>query len=236
MRLQICLAVIMAFCLAPTAGWAKSQKIAPQRPPTPSPIDKILEDLRAHPQKQALSPGSTFDPTGRFSDVSRDLRAANLNDFVTVVISDHSSASSSGTTTTKRKSAASASVNALAGVTRAAGPLANLVGATGNTSLDGQGLTNRTSDLTTTLTARVIAVLPNGNLIVEGNKLVQINSEKQKVTIRGIVRWNDIKPANQVSSDRMADLEVLIDGRGVVNDALRRPNFLYRMLMSLLPF
>jgi flagellar L-ring protein precursor FlgH len=114
--------------------------------------------------------------------------------------------------------------------------LANLAGATGNTQLDAQGLTNRTSDLTTTLTARVIAVLPSGNLIVEGSKLVQINSEKQKVTIRGIVRWNDINPANQVSSDRLADLEVLIDGRGVVNDAVKRPNFLYRMLMSLLPF
>src|ERR1035437_5537429 len=173
MRLPICLAVILAFCLAPAGVCAKSQKGNSHPVPTPSPIDKILEDLRAHPQKQALSPGSTYDPTGRIADVARDLRAANLNDFVTVVISDHSSASSSGTTSAKRKSATSASVTALAGVTRAAGPSADLVGATGNTSLDGQGLTNRTSDLTTTLTARVIAVLPNGNLIVEGNKLVQ---------------------------------------------------------------
>jgi flagellar L-ring protein precursor FlgH len=236
MKSTTCLAVIVTLCFLPVAGLAKSQKRNPQRPPTPSPIDSILEDLKAHPQKPALSPGSTYDPTGRLSDVSRDLRAANLNDFVTVVISDHSSASSSGTTSSKRKTQADASISALAGVTRAAGPWANLTGATGNTQLDGQGLTNRTSDLTTTLTARVIAVLPNGNLIVEGNKIVQINSEKQKVTIRGIVRWNDITPANQVSSDRLADLEVLIDGRGVVNDALRRPNFLYRMLMSLLPF
>ena len=236
MRLQICLIVTLAFSLARGEGWAKSQKTNQQTPPAPSPIDKILADLRAHPQKQPLSPGSTYDPAGRLSDVSRDLRAANLNDFVTVVISDHSSASSSGTTSSKRKSEAAASISALAGVTRVTGPLANLVGATGNTQLDAQGLTNRTSDLTTTLTARVIAVLPSGNLIVEGSKLVQINSEKQKVTIRGIVRWNDINPANQVSSDRLADLEVLIDGRGVVNDAVKRPNFLYRMLMSLLPF
>jgi flagellar L-ring protein precursor FlgH len=236
MRLQSLLAVVVALCLATPDGWTRSQKTNSQRPSTPSPIDRILEDLKAHPQKQTLSPGSTYDPTGRLADVSRDLRATNLNDFVTVVISDHSSASSSGTTSTKRKSQASANISALAGVTRATGPWANLAGATGNTELDGQGLTNRTSDLTTTLTARVIAVLPNGNLIVEGNKLVQINSEKQKVTLRGIVRWNDINPANQVSSDRLADLEVLIDGRGAVNDAVKRPNFLYRMLLGLLPF
>jgi flagellar L-ring protein precursor FlgH len=169
-------------------------------------------------------------------DVSRDLRATNVNDFVTVVISDHASASSSGGTSTKRKRQASANVSALAGMTRAAGPWANLAGTSGNTELDGQGLTNRSSDLSTTLTARVIAVMPNGNLIVEGSKLVQINSEKQKVTLRGIVRWNDINPANQVSSDRLAELEVLIDGRGVVNDAVKRPNFLYRALLGLLPF
>ncbi len=236
MRLHAILAVILAFCLATLGGQAKSQKTNSQRPSTPSQIDKILEDLRAHPQRQSLSPGSTYDPTGRLSDVSRDLRAANLNDFLTVVISDHSSASSSGGTSTKRKRQASANISALAGVTRAAGPWANLAGAAGNAELDGQGLTNRTSDLSTTLTARVIAVLPNGNLIVEGSKLVQINSEKQKVTLRGIARWNDITPANQVSSDRLADLEVLIDGRGVVNDAVKRPNFLYRMLLGMLPF
>jgi flagellar L-ring protein FlgH len=236
MRWHNLLALAVALCLATPEAWAGSQKANTQRSTTPSPIDRILEDLKAHPQKPMLSPGSTYDPTGRLADVSRDLRATNLNDFVTVVISDHSSASSSGTTSTKRKSQASANISALAGVMRAAGPWANLAGATGNTELDGQGLTNRTSDLTTTLTARVIAVLPNGNLIVEGNKLVQINSEKQKVTLRGIVRWNDINPANQVSSDRLADLEVLIDGRGVVNDAVKRPNFLYRMLLGLLPF
>jgi len=236
MRLRALLAVIAAFCLAAPDGWTKSRKTHPQHASAPSPIDEILEDLKAHPQTRALSPGSTYDPTGRLSDVARDLRATNLNDFVTVVISDHSSASSSGTTSTKRKSQANANITALAGITRAVGPWANLAGSTGSTQLDSLGLTNRTSDLTTTLTARVIAVLPNGNLIVEGDKLVQINSEKQKVTLRGIVRWNDINPANQVSSDRLADLEVLIDGRGVVNDAVKRPNFLYRMLLGLLPF
>ena len=236
MRLSMWLVVILALFVAAVDARAKSQKINTQRSSNPSSIDRILEDLRAHPQRQALSPGSTYDPTGRLADVSRDLRAANLNDFVTVIISDHSSASSSGTTSTKRKSQANASIPALAGLTRVAGPWSNLAGTSGNTQLDGSGLTNRTSDLTTTLTARVIAVLPNGNLIVEGNKIVQINSEKQKVTLRGIVRWNDINPANQVSSDRLADLEVLIDGRGAVNDAVRRPNFVYRLLLGLLPF
>ena len=204
--------------------------------PAPTAIDRLLSELRSHPARLSATPGSTFEPEGRFADVSRDLRASYVNDFVTIIISDHASASTAGNTTSTRKSSANASISSLAGITRPTGPWANLVGANANTQLNGQGQTNRTSDLTTNLTARVIAMLPNGDLIVEGSKMVQINSERQKVTLRGIVRWNDIAPNNQVSSDRLAELEVLIDGRGVVNDAVRRPNFLYRLLLGLLPF
>jgi flagellar L-ring protein precursor FlgH len=79
-------------------------------------------------------------------------------------------------------------------------------------------------------------VLPNGYLVVEGSKEVLINSERQKVSIRGLVRWNDLTPGNRVSSDRLSDLEVRVEGKGVVQDAIRRPHFLYRLLNGLLPF
>ncbi|MGO9439041.1 MAG: flagellar basal body L-ring protein FlgH [Terriglobales bacterium] len=236
MRTALWLSMCLLFSRSDALAASKSPKDAPQSAPKPSAIDEILTELKAHPARPGTSPGSTFDPGGRFADVSRDLRASHVNDLVTVIISDHASASSVGATTTARKSQANASISALAGIPHATGPLANLLGTTTNTQLAGQGLTNRTSDITTNLTARVIAVLPSGDLIVEGNKLIQINSEKQKVTLRGIARWNDITPSNQVSSDQLAELEVLIDGRGVVNDAVRRPNFLYRLLLGLLPF
>jgi flagellar L-ring protein precursor FlgH len=236
MRILLCWSMsVLLYCPGALPA-SKPQKNSAQTALAPSAIDKILEELKSHPARLSASPGSTFDPAGRFADVARDLRASHVNDFVTVIISDHSSATTAGNTTSTRKSSANASISALAGLTRVAGPWANLTGTAANTQLNGQGQTNRTSDLTTNLTARVIATLPSGDMIVEGNKLVQINSEKQKITLRGIVRWNDINPANQVSSDRLAELEVLIDGRGVVNDAVRRPNFLYRLLLGLLPF
>jgi flagellar L-ring protein precursor FlgH len=106
----------------------------------------------------------------------------------------------------------------------------------GKSQLDGQGETSRQSVLETTVSARVTHVLPNGNLVVEGSKDVWINSERQRVTIRGLVRWNDLSPSNRVSSDRLAELEIRVDGKGVVQDAIRRPNFLYRLLTGLLPF
>ena len=69
---------------------SKAQKTPPQTAPAPSAIDRILEELKAHPSRLSASPGSTFDPAGRFADISRDLRASHVNDLVTVIISDQS--------------------------------------------------------------------------------------------------------------------------------------------------
>ncbi len=77
-------------------------------------------------------------------------------------------------------------------------------------------------------------MLPNGYLVVEGTKEVQVNSERQIVTVRGVVRPNDLAN-NTVLSDHLAQLEVRVNGKGVVSDAIRRPFFLYRLLMGVLP-
>ncbi|MEZ5351236.1 MAG: flagellar basal body L-ring protein FlgH [Bryobacteraceae bacterium] len=200
----------------------------------------ILAALAAFPtlaQAQApFTPGSLYTPTGRLGDLGRDFRASQLDDVVTVVVSDRASALARGTTNSARKSAASASIGTLLGPVRAAGPLANLAGADSAVSLDGQGQTSRETVLTTTLSARVIHVYANGNLLVEGVKQIRVNSEMQTILVRGIARWNDIGPANRIGSDRLADLTVEVQGKGVVGDALRRPNFLYRILLGLLPF
>jgi flagellar L-ring protein precursor FlgH len=127
-------------------------------------------------------------------------------------------------------------VSALAGITKATGPWANLTGVSGDTQLAGQGTTSRTTTLSTTVTARVTHVLPNGGLLVEASKDIQINSERQTITVRGVVRPSDIDPTNSVQSNRLADLEVRVNGKGVVGDAIRRPFILYRLLLGLLPF
>ena len=90
--------------------------------------------------------------------------------------------------------------------------------------------------ISTTMTARVSAVLPNGVMLVEASKDVEINTERQTITVRGIVRPADVSSANSVTSNLLGQLEVRVNGKGVVNDAIRRPNFLYRFLLGLLPF
>jgi flagellar L-ring protein precursor FlgH len=129
-----------------------------------------------------------------------------------------------------------ASVSSLAGKKSATGALANLANASNNTQLQGQGTTSRGTTLSTTVTVEVTDVLPNGNLVVQGQKEISVNSEKQVITIRGIVRPDDLSAANSVPSDRVARMEILVNGKGVVNDAVKRPFILYRLLLGLLPF
>lgn len=86
------------------------------------------------------------------------------------------------------------------------------------------------------MSARVTHVLPNGYLVLEGTKNVVVNSEHQVVTVRGVIRPADLTTGNVITSNQLAQMEIKIDGKGVVNDAIRRPNILYRILLGLLPF
>ena len=203
---------------------------------TASPLDKYASEAAQQAESQVPTAGSIWTPNAQFADLGRDLKASQVNDLVTIVVSEQASAVSSGASKTQRKSSATSSVAALAGITKSTGPLANLANLSGNQQLDGSGTTSRETTLTTTMSARVTRVLPNGYLMLEGSKLVQINSEHQTITVRGVVRPADLASDNSVPSDRLAQMEIQLDGKGVVGDAVRRPFILWRLLLGILPF
>jgi flagellar L-ring protein precursor FlgH len=182
------------------------------------------------------SPGSVYSPSGYLADAGRDLRAGQVGDIVTIVVNENVSAIASGVTNTARKSSAKNSVTALAGALPATGRLANLAGVTNNQQLQAQGQTSRNLTVATTISARVVDVSPNGTLVIEGNKDIAVSSEKQTMTVRGLVRPADLTTANTVLSTHVANLQIQVNGKGVVGDAVKRPFFLYRLLLGLLPF
>jgi flagellar L-ring protein precursor FlgH len=214
----------------------KKSKQQQSHDPATSEIDRLLAMPAPTNDMSTASPGSTYSPAGSLSDLGADFRARHLGDVLTVVVSDSASAVVTGGTSQKRASSATASIPQLFGNRSPSSALSNLAGLNGNQQLAGTSSTSRTTTLSTTLSVRVVRVLPNGDLVVEGNKLISINSESQTVTLRGIVRQTDLGPTNSVGSGQVADLEVRINGRGVVNDAIRRPNVLYRFLLGILPF
>ena len=227
------LLLILAMC----GGGALSAAKKPKPVETVSPLDRyVAEAVARSAEASAATPGSAWVPGSRLADAARDVRASQVDDLLTVVVAEQASAVTSGTTKTQRTSSTKNSISTLAGITKATGPLANLAGITGDTQLAGQGTTSRVTTLSTTLTARVMRVLPGGALVVEASKDVQINSEHQIITVRGVVRPADIDATNSVQSNRLGQLEVHVNGKGVVGDSIRRPNILYRLLLGILPF
>ncbi len=199
------------------------------KPEDVSQLDRYIDEAMSRQSPAPVnggSPGSLWNSSALLSDLARDFRASRVDDLVTIQVTEKADASSTGDTKTSRQSNVKSNVASVAN-------LANL--STAN-ALQGQGATTRQTALTTTLSARVTNVLPNGYLVVEGHKDTMINSERQIVAVRGVIRPSDLGPGNTIPSDRLAQLELRINGKGVVGDAIRRPNILYRILLGILPF
>ena len=228
---QACLAALLTLLIAP-AVMARKKSTTPD--PSAAALDSLLKQAQA--PAPIPSPGSLFTQGSRLGDLARDLRASQVHDLVTVIVNEATSAVSTGTTNTSRKSSVATGVTALGGQLKAASALANLANASGNQQLQGQATTSRDSTLTTNMAAEVRYVFPNGNLLIEGRKELYVNGEHQTVTIRGIIRPDDITPADSVNSAQIASLNILVNGKGVVSDAVKRPFILYRLLLGLLPF
>jgi flagellar L-ring protein FlgH len=229
----------MAFLLFCAVGAnAASPKKKDAKPPEPSPLDKYISDsYRDYKLPEAAPPpGSMWSPNAIFSNLGMDLRASRLDDLVTIIVNENFSAVANGDVKTQRQATAQSNIAQLAGVTKKTGALANLLNSATQSQLQGTGETSRGATLTANMSARVTQVLPNGYLVIEGTKRVQISSENQIVTVRGVIRPVDLVPPNTIPSNLIAQMEIQVNGKGVINDSIHRPNFLYRLLLGILPF
>lgn len=226
---------LLAFAVAGTLTAANKNL---KKPAEPTPLDRYIQEALSHEPVSPIKPssGSLWSPASRLTDLSSDLKAAQVNDLVTIVVSEQASAVVTGDVKTTRVSSVKASVSSLFGPKSATGALNNLATANKDAELAGAGTTSRGTQLSTTLSARVTHVLPNGYLVLEGSKDVQVSSEHQQVVVRGIIRTVDLGPDNTITSNQLAQLEVRVNGKGVINDAVHRPNFLYRLFLDVLPF
>lgn len=227
----------LLLCLLSSAPVLMAKKTKSAKAPEPTPLDQYVEQATGRQANaNGSSPGSLWAPTSRLTDLGSDIRASQVDDLITIVVSENASAVAQGTTKTQRQSQLNSSITAAGGPTKASGALANLAGLNTQSQLNGQGATTRSTTITTTLAARVTQVLPNGYLVVRADKEVDVNSEKQQVTVRGVVRPTDLSTANTISSNQIAQMELTVNGKGVVGDAVKRPFILWRMLMGILPF
>ena len=167
--------------------------------------------------------------------MSSDYKAHQIGDVVRLIVLENTTAKSTGDVSTSRAYQTNSAITGLPGGTSTS--LVNpLFAANSAKQLKGTGETSDGSNLTTTLAARVIGLLPNGFLVVEAERKYLINSQHETMILRGILRPGDVGPNNFASSTALANLEIEMKGKGVVTDAIHRPNPVIRGLEWLFSF
>jgi flagellar L-ring protein FlgH len=198
-----------------------------------------LNSYVAEANAQASAPqsgeGSLWVGQGTNTNLIRDFKARQINDMVTIVVAESTQASSAADTSSSKDSSAKIGATNFFGLEKKIVELPTAVDASSNTTFKGAGSTSRATTLSTTVSARVKGVLPNGYLLIEGVRELRLNNENQTIYLTGIVRPEDISARNLISSGSVAQLEVRVQGRGVVSQP-QRPGLLFRILNGVFPF
>jgi flagellar L-ring protein FlgH len=203
---------------------------------------KTRADYVSRMQQQTVTPpadvtlGSLWTSNGALTNLQSDYKARNLNDLVTIVVVQRTTAQATGNVGTQRDFNTTSGISGLAGYIKPTSALSNLLTAQSSSKLKGTGSTDASTTMNTNLAGQVIAILPNGNLVVEAERLVAINNQKETMLVRGVLRPGDVRPDNSALSTVLSNLEVELKGKGVVSDATRPPNPLVRALLWVIGF
>lgn len=187
------------------------------------------------PPPEVRTAGSLWSAGSTLGDISTDYKARNLNDTVVVQVSVQTTAAQSGDVNSQRTFSTSSGITGLVGdlATKGLNPLFN---ANSSTALKGQGQTDSNTTFSTSLTGHVIAVLPNGNLVIECEREIFMNNQHENVVVRGVARPGDISSANTIASTSLGNLEIEMKGKGIISDSVRSPNPITRAVLWLFGF
>jgi len=228
-------AVLLALALAPPAqAW-------PARKAKTANADQMRLDYIARLQQQDVhapsgqTVGSLWAPGNTLGDLSTDYKAKKLNDTINILVAVQTTAAQSGDSSYQRTMQTRSAITGLAGALKTTG-MNPLLNANSATSLKGSGATDTNTTFQTSLTGQVIAVLPSGNLVVEAQRKIFMNNQHEDVTVRGVVRPNDIGPSNTVSSASLSNLEIEMKGKGIIADSTRPLNPITKAILWLIGF
>ncbi|MCK4469061.1 MAG: flagellar basal body L-ring protein FlgH [Desulfobacterales bacterium] len=224
------------------AGCSSNINMVKKDEPVPVPKEKI-----------SLPPtGSIWPGENAKNSLFTDNKARHVDDIITIVVDESASGSNSANTTTSRDTKTLAGISSLLGLDRkiarsnkdltngadinTAGLLPSIqIGGSSKNSLTGKGKTSRDGTLKAKITAKVVRVLPNGNLAIEGRRRLTVNAEDQYIVVSGIIRPEDITSDNVISSQYIADAKIVYTGKGVIDDKMR-PGWLTRIVDWAWPF
>ena len=218
----------------------------------PPPLKKV-ENPTEKPEYQPISwplpenqpatenyAGSLWQPGAR--SFFRDQRAARVGDIVRVNVEVRDRAQINNNTTRGRSSEETVGAPNLFGLDAAIfGAIpgnqdpATLVGVESESSNRGTGRIQRQEVINTQVAAIVTQILPNGNMVIEGNQEILVNYDVREVSVAGVIRPEDIRADNTIDHDQIAQARITYSGRGQIAD-VHRPRWGNQVIDILSPF
>jgi len=169
-----------------------------------------------------------------------DKRAGRVGDLVTILVQESTTATKDNSTSTSKASSIDAAIAsflyspAASGLLTKGGTMPTLK-MNNKSTFDGGGTINNSQQIIASLAVRVVDVLPNKNLILEGTRTSSFSGEQQTIILRGTIRPDDIMANNTVLSFNVADATIKFVSKGTITDSQRKGWF-QRFWDKLSPF
>ena len=213
-RLSRLLSVMMLIGLA---GGCSQTRIVVQPDPQYAPVDLNTMEFKPEPN------GSIFQ-TGRSVRLFEDNKAFRIGDVLSVTLMESTNASKSAETSTDKDDEIDISASAIFGSTGPTinGNLALSNSLDGERSFSGSGDSAQSNSLSGEIAVTVVDVLPSGNLVVRGEKIIGLNQGSEFIRISGIVRPQDVSTDNIVVSSKIANSRIFYGGGGVIAESNTR--------------
>jgi flagellar L-ring protein precursor FlgH len=226
---------LLILLVAEGSGAAQNQKGKTAKDAAADSLAQYIERVRATAASNSAL-GSLWVPQGRFCNLPSDDKARNVNDTIIINVVEQTTATGASSVKSARTFSASSSISALGGLVKANNGLQNIFSPQSSQALTGGAQTSSDSSFSTALAAQVVSVLPNGYLVVEAARHMDMNNQRQTLLVRGVVRPSDIAVDNSVFSYQIFNLEVQLIGKGVLSDGVRPPNKIVNAILKLVGF
>ncbi len=157
-----------------------------------------------------------------------DVKAFQAGDAIMILITEDTQADNSAITNSSRETNISGNL----GINSGGGNNAYGGSFGTGTGHQGSGKTARNEKIRAKLSAKVLEIVDNGNLKIEGKRTTKVNGETQTIVIQGVIRPVDVRPDNSVYSYSILDLSLIIEGEGSVSE-IQEPGLLTKFLRLL---
>lgn len=185
------------------------------------------------PAREPATNGAIFQVKSAYRSLAEDNTPMFPGDILTIALEEKSSASRTSNSAASKTGTVEAKIPVLRGFT-GAGLTGAAASANSNNTYEGSGTASNSNAFEGRITVTVIERLPNGNLMVAGEKQIGINHNTENIRFSGVVNPLQIQPGNVISSTQVADARLEYTGKGYIDEA-QRMGWLSRFFLSALP-